>query len=587
MNLYVILIGLVVCVSAVNGTVILEPLSTLYLPYLYDENDEPLYALGKTAAEQTAYDPNSQLVYVVGDSVINIVDISDVYSQKIVYYTNIDSIATDIEVCGDYVAMTISAEPKIDPGKVVIYDLYDPDTETWNLVQSVTVGSLPDMLQFTKDCQTIVVCDEGEHGEDSDGDYVDPEGSVTIIKFTSKDLSQEPSIHTANFTAFNDRTEEYIAKGVRAPLMGQLAFVTSTFSQNMEPEYAALNEDDTVAYIALQENNAIAEVDIATATVTEIHPLGFKDNVVYGFDASDRDFGINMQPWPIYGMYQPDAIKYFHIDGQGYLVTANEGDSMEVSFGSEEWSEQMRGQDFVTGGYLSDLVSEDLAAALGDDTKLGRLLLSIVDGMNVSDPTKYDQFYTYGSRSFSVIQPSDMSMLYDSGDEFEQICAENYPTIFNMNSANRNFDETPEDTMDTRSDNKGPEPESVAYGKVGDTNILFIGLERISSIMLYQISDGVVTFESVYRAGGIDDTFQNLYDARNIGDSDPEDIRFIDKSDSPNNRPLLLVAGTHSGTLSLYDVIDDVIDEMDTDVGSSSLISGLLLLVCLPITILH
>ncbi|XP_077998497.1 mesenchyme-specific cell surface glycoprotein-like [Glandiceps talaboti] len=581
MNLYVILIGLVVCVSAVNGTVILEPLSTLYLPYLYDENDEPLYALATIAAEQTAFDPTNQLVYVVGDTVIHIVDISDVYNQEIVYYTNIDFIATDIEVCGDYVAMTISADPKTDPGRVDIYDLYDSDTETWNLVQSVTVGSLPDMLQFTKDCQTIVVCDEGEHGEDGTGGYVDPEGSVTIIKFTSQDLSQEPSVHTANFTAFNNRTEEYVARGVRAPLMGQLTFVPSTFSQNMEPEYAALNEDDTTAYIVLQENNAIAEVDIATATITEIHPLGFKDHNIYGLDASDRDEGINIETWPIYGMYQPDAIKYFYIDGQGYLVTANEGDSMEVSFGSEEWSEQMRGQDFVTGDFLSDLVSEDLSAALGDDTKLGRLLLSIVDGMNVSYPTKYDQFYTFGSRSFSVIQTSDMSMLYDSGDEFEQINAENYPTIFNMNVGDD--DETPEDTMDSRSDNKGPEPESVSYGKVGNKNILFIGLERMSSIMLYQITDGVVSFESVHRAGCIDDTFQNLYDARNIGDADPEDMRFINEENSPSNRPLLLVAGSISGTLSLYDVIDD----SNADVGSSPLISALLLLVCLLINILQ
>ena len=45
---------------------------------------------------------------------------------------------------------------------------------------------------------------------------------------------------------------------------------------------------------------------------------------------------INQRPWPVYGMYQPDTIKFLTIGGVDYLLTANEGDSKDYNFFSEE-----------------------------------------------------------------------------------------------------------------------------------------------------------------------------------------------------------------------------------------------------------
>ena len=81
----------------------------------------------------------------------------------------------------------------------------------------------------------------------------------------------------------------------------------------------------------MQENNAFVEIDVDTATVTSIWSLGFKNHRLIGneLDASDRDDTINIRNWPVYGMYQPDAIASYEFDGNTYLVTANEGDGRE------------------------------------------------------------------------------------------------------------------------------------------------------------------------------------------------------------------------------------------------------------------
>ena len=38
-------------------------------------------------------------------------------------------------------------------------------------------------------------------------------------------------------------------------------------------------------------------------------------------------------------------------------------------------------------------------------------------------------------------------------------------------------------------DDKGPEPENIVVGKIGNETFAFIGLERSSGIMMYQITN--------------------------------------------------------------------------------------------------
>ncbi|HFG8782290.1 TPA: hypothetical protein ACGIZR_001824 [Corynebacterium striatum] len=43
--------------------------------------------------------------------------------------------------------------------------------------------------------------------------------------------------------------------------------------------------------------------------------------------------------------------------------------------------------------------------------------------------------------------------------------------------------------FDDRSDNKGPEPEALAIGKVGDKTYAFVGAERLGGIFVYDVTD--------------------------------------------------------------------------------------------------
>lgn len=55
-----------------------------------------------------------------------------------------------------------------------------------------------------------------------------------------------------------------------------------------------------------------------------------------------------MKSWPIYGMFQPDAIKVYTHQGVDYIIMANEGDSKDYG---PKFSEEVRVGDIV----LSDL----------------------------------------------------------------------------------------------------------------------------------------------------------------------------------------------------------------------------------------
>ncbi len=74
-----------------------------------------------------------------------------------------------------------------------------------------------------------------------------------------------------SFKQFNGQEVPLRAQGVRIYGPG------STAAQDFEPEYIAVSDDSRKAYVTLQENNAIAEIDIEKAKVNKLRPLGFKD----------------------------------------------------------------------------------------------------------------------------------------------------------------------------------------------------------------------------------------------------------------------------------------------------------------------
>ena len=212
------------------------------------------------------------------------------------------------------VAVAIPSEPKTENGIVALVNLEG------TVIKTVQVGALPDMLAFTPDGNKILVANEGEPSDDYS---IDPEGSVSII-----DISAGAENATVSTAIFDDSV--IVDSKVRGIKSG------ATKAQDFEPEYITLSSDGTTAYVALQEHNAIAVLDILTGKFLNVKSLGLKDWSLQEMDASDKDEAINFAKYPVLGMYQPDGIDILTIDGKDYLITPNEGDSRDYDGFSEE-----------------------------------------------------------------------------------------------------------------------------------------------------------------------------------------------------------------------------------------------------------
>jgi 2',3'-cyclic-nucleotide 2'-phosphodiesterase / 3'-nucleotidase / 5'-nucleotidase len=119
-------------------------------------------------------------------------------------------------------------------------------------------------------------------------------------------------------------------------------------------------------------------------------------------------------------------------------------------------------------------------AAIKANGALGRLNVSNRWG-DFNNDGKFDSIFTFGARSFSIWNGTSGALVWDSKDDFEQRTAAMFPNNFNAGHTTN--------ALDDRSDNKGPEPESVTVGKILDSTYAFVGLERIGGIMIYNITN--------------------------------------------------------------------------------------------------
>lgn len=412
-----------------------------------------------------------------------------------------------VAVANGRAAVAISAPTKTNPGLVRFFD-----TATFATLADVTVGANPDSVTFTPDGAKLLVANEGEPSSYLVGPSGDPEGSIGIIDASSFAVS------TANFSAFNAQAAALRAAGVR------LTGPNATVAQDLEPEYMAVSADGKTAAVTLQEANAVAFVDIASAQVTAIKALGLKDHSLpgNGLDASDRDgpantpANFNIQNWGVNGLYMPDGIASFAKGGKQYYVTANEGDSRA------DWP---GGNDEIRLGSatIDPALNAQLTALHGADwqtnnDKLSRLNISASSG-DLDNDGDLDRIEVFGARSFTILDDAG-NLIFDSGDQLEQIIAAEFPQLWD----------------DARSDNKGPEPESAVIGQVSGRTLLFLGLERSNAVIVWELSDltAISFLDMIFTAGDIG----------------PEGLSFFSTAEGS----FLAVANEVSETTSLYRV---------------------------------
>jgi len=501
-------------------------------------------------AEISAYDPSSKRMFVTNgpDNSLRIVNLANPASPVQISSISMASYGSDITsvACnkkGTIAVAILDSNGKTNPSSIVFLDI------NGNFISKVKVGANADHVIFTPNGNKVLVANEGEP---NNGYTIDPEGSVSIIDVSGgfTGLTQS-NVQTAGFTAFN--APAVIDSRIR--IFGKIqsggSFLrNSTVAEDMEPEYISISDDNNTAWVTCQENNCVAVVNINTATVTSLMPLGYKNHALLenAFDGSDRDGASNaglakIDTFPVLGMYLPDGISSYKVGNQTYFVTANEGDA-RADWGAANNEETSVG----AGSYNLDPTKFGGAArvsALKANTGIGRLTVTKLFGDNNADGL-FDTIFAFGGRSFSIWNGSTGSLVWDSKDESERKTLAAYPSNFNANHSSN--------AIDNRSDNKGPEPESVTIGKILDSTYAFVALERIGGIMIYNITNPNSPYFVQYintRNFAVSPSQANL---ATVGDLGPEGIVFIPRNESPNGKDLILLSNEVSGTVAVFQV---------------------------------
>jgi len=457
---------------------------------------------------------------------------------------------TSIAISGDLMAVAVPAAVKTDNGFVLFYSGLDSSAPSF--LDSVEVGALPDMVTFTPDGGKALVANEGEPSDDY---TVDPVGSVSVINILASGEPEE-SATTVGFGGLTATMADLMAQGMMFPNPSGRTIkgtaIATTLAQDLEPEYITATND--VAYISLQENNGLAVLDLEELTI-DVIGLGTKSWSGLNIDIQEDSSVSFGQYEGLYGVYQPDTIANFTWKDATFLISANEGDAREYFFDSVDeatcLSEGGLSFDADNGclAYTDEVKVSDLTAEANSELAMLQANgeaddLRVTSAMGDSDGDgEYDAAYAYGARSFTIWDQNGI-IVFDSGDDLERITASVHGAQFN------NGDD--ENAGDSRSENKGPEPEALTVGTIGDRTFAFIGTERMGGIFVYDVTNP-------YDVKFVDYVInRNLTEglAANdiIGDLAPESLVFVSAEDSPSGVPLLVVGNEVSGTVTVWQV---------------------------------
>ena len=516
----------------------------------------------ESAAEIVAYDPTTKQTFVVNSKsgkvdVLNTTDITNpTLNNSLDVAGDIGAganSANSVAVYNGLLAVAMDNTTKTNNGWIAFYKISD-----LSFLKKVEVGAIPDMVTFTPNGKQVVIAIEAEPDE---GYVNDPNGMVSIIDITWNGANLTTSLTNIDFTDFNVGGTRNLELPSELILAGIGANGKATVAADIEPEYVAINKDSTKAFIALQENNGIAVINLTDKTVEKIYALGFKDHSLdkNGLDVNDKDDTVKIESYPVKGMYMPDSITLFETGNKTYLLTANEGDDRD------DWLEDFEtkttcesaGYSFYKNKECKDAVkigkldNTDMTIKAGSTleakkTDLDRLKFSylVTKKMNGGSATDIETIYSYGARSFSIWDMADGSLVWDSGKFFETKTAELYGTKFN-NDNDENKDQG-------RSDNKGPEPEAITVGTINEKTYAFIGLERMGGVMIYEITNPTTPVFIQY-INNRDLTIEPG-DGIDAGDLGPEGFKFVSADKSPNGKPILIVGNEVSGTTTFYNI---------------------------------
>jgi hypothetical protein len=213
-------------------------------------------------------------------------------------------------------------------------------------------------------------------------------------------------------------------------------------------------------------------------------------------------------------MYLPDGIAAGFINGRTYLFTANEGDARDYP---PCFKEERR---------IAELSLDPASFPAGEAAALRQLRVTTTLGKQGG---VFKKLHAFGGRSFAV-WGSQGELVYESGDTIESVLARNFDAYL----------------LDSRSDDKGPEPEDLVLGRVDGRPYLFVGLERANGVMAFDVRDPSEPTFATFLANPADPAFEE-------GEY-PERLDFVPAQDSATGNALLLVTNEESGRTRAFEV---------------------------------
>ena len=503
---------------------------------------------GEGSGEIATFHPGSKRIFATNGvkNAIDIFDISNVAAPKKVgslslspYGNDVTSVAAgrDVVVAAVLVTETFSATgaPSTPNGKLVVFD-----TNGKVLSSPDILGVLPDSVTFAPNGTTALVAIEGQPvcAKDDpattakeDTDYLkasDPEGGVSIVDLTNP---AAPVVKFAGFKQFN--VAQMKAKGIA------VSSVVNNVAKDFEPEFITA-VDNKYAYVTIQEANAIGKLDIEAASFESVTRAFESKLSVIARDTSDRDSGAGLRNYAnVVGASQPDAIASFKVGSGHYFVTANEGDAREYTCLNDD----LRGSSLKVDSRRFPNWS-----TLSANAALGRAKVNPTIGDRDGDGD-IDTIHLRGSNSMTMYRNG--IALWDSGELLDQIQIKAFG-VANINGSHSLSSD--KSTMNyvgqDRSDDKGSEPEGVAVGMVGNTRVAILGLERMTALAVFDITQP--------RSPVFQEWLQMLpakaTPAKDVKHWSPEGIVFVSADKSPSGKALIITSYELSGSISIHQI---------------------------------
>lgn len=212
---------------------------------------------------------------------------------------------------GEWFLTAIKARAPLAPGRALMHAL------DGKRLASFPCGVGPDCVAIAPSATQALIANEAEGFEFQANCAVSAPGSLTHIRF-----APDPQASQVTQIAFTEAVSaptdgRTIERKVGGETRNLELLATPEY---IEPEVVVFLEDERRALVSLQENNAVAVVDLAAARIERLLPLG---NTTHPADLESN--GKFEETGILTARREPDGIAL--VPGGRFFVTADEGDT--------------------------------------------------------------------------------------------------------------------------------------------------------------------------------------------------------------------------------------------------------------------